>query len=575
MRIGYFQHWFQAPYRFTEFLCEQGIEYGRIDYSKPGYLEKYDVALIEQNGFNDYIENDELYIRDWVKRGGICLFLHQDYRRWAPCFLPPELGYIQLIHRYVPTIRGGKEKSVYYNYMMPYPENEGGSLFQFPEAIAPEEMLDWRISVNSFSIVDPPETHRAETVRTAALSCFLPGPDWRILGSYMDPAVRSGALILQGKFGKGMYFLSQILFPEEKVPDDDRCLIFWKKYIRNLLAYFERFRKGAEEPALPAPAPQARKKNCKLAIHMHSLDWYGCDTSVGTIRALMRYMNFDICALAMKDVTPYEGKRQPVDYSDDRVLFLNGQEYHPFNWGDRNSGIGHNNYHMLAIGIDPEAYTQEFTRSLYSDAEIDAYLKRAISYVHAHHGAVCATHPAHVDYWFDYDFDAVDQENLTSLAGSDIERYWLSGRRIAVMNSVDLFGVRRMFDNPAVNFLYLREGETPCRDSVVSAIRAHHTIAAAWFREADITLSGCLPGDEITREEAAGTLHIAAEVAAGVIRNVRLYSGAQVVLSLAPEKKRIDCDLPLHDIVPDSFLRVEIEGDEPGRIAVSTPFFLR
>ena len=269
MRIGYFQHWFQAPCRFTEFLREQGIECGRIDYSKPGYLEKYDVALIEQNGFNDYIENDELYIRDWVKRGGICLFLHQDYRRWAPCFLPPELGYIQLIHRYVPTIRGGKEKSVYYNYMMPYPENEGESLFQFPEAIAPEEMLDWRIPVNSFSIVDPPETHHAETVRTAALSCFLPGPEWRVLGSYMDPAVRSGALILQGKFGKGMYFLSQILFPEEKVPDDDRSLIFWKKYIRNLLAYFARFRQGAEEPALPVSVPPARKKNYNLAIHMH------------------------------------------------------------------------------------------------------------------------------------------------------------------------------------------------------------------------------------------------------------------------------------------------------------------
>ena len=79
MRIGYFKHWFQPPYRFVEFLKEQGVEIEQIDYSKPQYLEKYDIAMVEQNGFNDYIENDEEYIHSWVKRGGILFFMHQDY----------------------------------------------------------------------------------------------------------------------------------------------------------------------------------------------------------------------------------------------------------------------------------------------------------------------------------------------------------------------------------------------------------------------------------------------------------------------------------------------------------------
>ena len=104
MRIGYFKHWHQPPYTFVEFLRSEGIEIEQIDYSKPRYLEGYDVALVEQNGFNDYIENDNPYIADWVKRGGIFLFMHQDYQRWAPSFLPDELGCVMLIHRHIPTL---------------------------------------------------------------------------------------------------------------------------------------------------------------------------------------------------------------------------------------------------------------------------------------------------------------------------------------------------------------------------------------------------------------------------------------------------------------------------------------
>ena len=92
MRIGYFKHWSQPPYTFVELLESEGIKIEKIDYSKPHYLENFDVALIEQNGFNDYVENDEPYITDWVKRGGILLFMHQDYQRWAPSFLPDELA---------------------------------------------------------------------------------------------------------------------------------------------------------------------------------------------------------------------------------------------------------------------------------------------------------------------------------------------------------------------------------------------------------------------------------------------------------------------------------------------------
>ena len=572
MRIGYFKHWHQPPYTFMEFLRSEGVEIEQIDYSLPKYLEKYDVVLVEQNGFNDYIENDEPYIADWVARGGIFCFMHQDYQRWAPYFMPEKVGYTQLIHRHVVSPDASRSGVPYRNYMMPWIEEKGLALFNVPNKITPDEMIDWEVQCNTFDLLHG--NLEPETLKTAAQSCFLANDSWDVLGSFMDPAVRNGSLILRSVYGKGMYFIVQLLFPEVKPVGEDRCTAFWKKFIPNLLAYFERFKTGTPEPAVPAPGTLAEKKNYKLCIHMHSLDWYGCDSAPGTINAMMRYLGFDICGLAVKDVGPYAGKLDPVKYSDDKVLFLDGQEFHPFNWKDRFDSVGHNNYHMLPIGIDPDAYTPEFTCSFYGDEEVDAYLKKAIAYVHEHNGAVCATHPVRVDYWYDYDFDAIDEEPLKSLAGSFIEKFWLNGGRKAIMNSVDLFGFRRIKENPAVNFLYL-QGEKPGRDSVVKAIRSHHTIAATAFDEADVMLGDKLPGDVVSIAEAQNAvLTVKAAIAQGVIKEVRVYSGAEVICRANPDTAEIDMTFSMAGLKLDKYIRVEAEGEDEKKVMISTPFFL-
>lgn len=576
MRFGYFKHWHQPEFPCQEFMREEGYDIKQIDYSKPNYLENFDVAIVEQNGFNDYIENDEEYIAGWVACGGILLFMHQDYQRWAPYFLPNDVGYTQLIHRHIPTIGDATKygQEPYYIYMMPWIEKEGKGLFNVPEKITPDEMIDWRVCSNTFRIIRQYKETPAEMLRTAAQSCYLANDKWDILGSYMDPGVRDGALILRAKHGKGMFFLNQLLFPEKRPAEGDRCLAFWKKYLKNLQAYFERFKNGEPEPVIEEPKELPIKKNYKLNIHMHSLDWYGCDSAPGTINAMMRYLGFDICGLAVKDVGPYAGKLDPAKYSDDKVLFLDGQEYHPFNWQTCTDDIGHNNYHMLPIGIDPDAYTPEFTRSLYGDEEVDAYLKKAIDYVHEKHGAICATHPVKVDYWTKYNYDAVDEEPLIPMAGTTIEKFWLEGGRIAIMNSVDLFGFRRILDNPAVNFVYL-QGEKPCRDSVVKAIRSHHTIAAAWFNEADVTLNGKLPGTVVSKSELENaTVSISAEIAEGTITEVRVYADAEVIFKANPGTKTVNLEVPLKGVKADKFIRVEAEGEEKHRVMVSTPFFV-
>ncbi|MBO7214185.1 MAG: hypothetical protein J6V66_01665, partial [Clostridia bacterium] len=428
MKIGYFKHWFRPAYEFIEFVKEQGYEISEINFKKKNYLENFDIALIEQNGFNDFIENDEEYINAWVEKGGILLFMAQDYKRYAPYFLPSSVGYTQLIYRHAVTIGGclpmlSGDNSLYKNYMMPWVEEKGERLFSTPNLITPDEMIGWKIKVNSFYQGKPADEDSTEEVQTSALSCYLLNDKWDIIGSYMDPAVRDGALVAKVNYGKGMYFLNGILFPEVLDENANRCLSFWKKYLQNLLCYFARFKNGESEVAPKTKKSLAKKNNYKLAIHMHSLDWFGCDSHPGTINAMMRYKGFDICSIAIKHTSPYGGKLNAEKYSDDKVLFLDGQEYHPFNWVEENKLVGHNAYHILAIGIDKSGYTTEFTKSLYSNSEIDNYLKTAIDHIHKNGGVACATHPRS-NYFALYDYDAVDVEPLKTLSSSAVEDAW-------------------------------------------------------------------------------------------------------------------------------------------------------
>ena len=144
------------------------------------------------------------------------------------------------------------------------------------------------------------------------------------------------------------------------------------------------------------------------------------------------------------------------------------------------------------------------------------------------------------------------------------------------MDSVDLFGMRRIFDNPAVNFIYLN-GETPCRDSVVKAVRAGHTIAACGFDEADITLNGHIPGDEVLLAEAcSGTVEIRAKIAGRFIRKIRVYSADRLIWSKEDNAAaEVALTVPLTGLELERFVRVELEGDDPLRVCISTPFYLK
>lgn len=559
MNIGYWKHWTQPDYTFFEFLKEQGYQVEEIDYKKRNYLEKFDILLIEQNGFNDYAENDEIYIFDWVKRGGILLFMHQDYQRWAPTFLPQSLGFVQLIHRNVYAnefLRG---------YMMPWVDYRKTDLFTFPEKIEPMDMVYWSVYVGN-------KKHS-----TTSFSTFLPdSKEWTVLGEYQDPAVRNGALIMEAKYGKGMIFLSQILFPERRDGGDKKIFDFWKKYTRNLLSHFDKFKKGEEPKLTTRRHDMPLKKNYNVGLHVHSLDWYGCHSSIGTLYAGLREYNYDVAVLAIKDTRIFNGNLQLERYSDEHLLFLPGQEYHPFDFGNFGSGSW-NDYHTVTLGVPEKDITFEFTKTIYSAEQRDAYLEKVINFVHSKGGLAGATHVCS-DVWRKWGYDMVDLAPLRPLQGTDIEKHWLSGQRITLVNSIDMWGVQRLEDYPAGNFVYT--SGVPSRESVVNAVRAGHVIAGTFFKAADVTWGKKLPGDSLTvLEGAENKLHISAELydskKAGELLEIRVFAGPKLIRQLPCQGKKCDVSFEFaQEELLQPFLRVEVLGLNKSVMLASNPFYL-
>lgn len=584
LRIGVWEHYFLPEYRIADRLRERfSAEIITVDFRKPGYLDKLDVLIIEQNGLNDFVENDSEYMQAFVAGGKICWIMHQDYERWSTAFLPASLSSPYLVNRYLTSISPNHKTS-----LLPWLEHPSHPLFANPNALSSEELLYWNIPGNSFGIQRKPGP--AEWLHTAALSCIVNPGNWEVLGSFRDAAIPEAGLLLQARHGAGLFLWNQLLFPEIRLQDADPVMRFWDRYIENALVYFQHFRQGG---ILSCPARRTRgsklalRPNYRMIAHLHSVDWYGADASLASINAAMKYHGFDIGILSVKDTLSCLGKRRLQDFCDDRVLLLPGQEFHPFNWNPEDARISHNGYHILAAGI--EQYTSSFTCSLYTRQEISEYLYKALRYVSENGGASCATHP-NTPYWTDYPFDAVDVElkpapvpqafqkavetalpRKKTLQGGEVEKYWLSGRRISIMASVDMWGTQRLRENPVFQFIHV-EGE-PCRASVVAAMKAGHLMPAIHILEADIHLAGRLPGDILPANRAADAVLEIRLKAEKPLKELRVFSADQLIVQEdLPDTWLLERSLPLKDLPLRSFIRVEVEGTEA--VLFSNPFYL-
>lgn len=123
LRIGTWPHWHQPEYKLAARIRELGLSVRDIDHKRRGCLDNLDVMIVEQNGFNDYIEVYQESVQEFVHSGGICWILHQYHERWTPHWLPNELADAVLMPRYYDTTLGDQE------YLMPDIRAAGRPLF--------------------------------------------------------------------------------------------------------------------------------------------------------------------------------------------------------------------------------------------------------------------------------------------------------------------------------------------------------------------------------------------------------------------------------------------------------------
>ena len=84
-----------------------------------------------------------------------------------------------------------------------------------------------------------------------------------------------------------------------------------------------------------------------------------------------------------------------------------------------------------------------------------------------------------------------------------------------------------------------------------------------------------IPGDVVTREEIKDAIvKVSAEIASGVICEVRVYADDKVICQASPQTEKVALEFKLEDPAAQKFIRVEAVGDDPEKVMVSTPFFI-
>lgn len=577
LRFGYWEHWFKLEYHIGTFLKEKfGLNVEKVDYSKKNYYDTVDVLIISQSGVNDYIENDRDRLHDFVRNGGICWIMHQDWRRYNPCFLPEEAGRPLLVNRYSATL-GGRFDSC--TYLQPWVEERGRELFCVPNDITPDEMVYWELDADSFEAIG---MHNAPArVRTAATAALTNVEKWEVLGSFMDAAMPdNSALVMQMKYGKGLFLWNQILFPERRLEENDRVMKFWERYSENALNYFDAFRKG--EKVVP-PAPRAKNISAgkawkKTITHLHSLDWYAADNTLADINAAMRYLKFDVAVLGFKDALSYHDAPDYEKFCDDKVTLIPGMEYHPFNF---QNPISQNAYHMLAMGV--RSCYNRFTRSLFDDADVDEYVRSALEHIKKEGGASCATHPDD-EYWRNYDFDAVDiydwdfarrgEEKIEDRPFSEnpVQKAWMEGSHITLMASVDMWGIARLRRNPVCNFICYNGDIT--RENLVKAIKAGHVMASFGVETASVALGEYLPGDTVPVSALAQKIKCSFS-APEELTELRLWGGDKILMSemLPAGTTSLERTIEIAQYTDAPYFHLELRGKNAHLI--SNPFFVK
>lgn len=193
-------------------------------------LEKKDIFIFPHwsIGTKDIVGEKAKIIKNFVKKGGICWIMSQRQRGWYS-FLPPHLKQIEIENKYIDldSYSPGTKP-----YICPWILEREHPIWNKPNYIDEGDFVFWELKIDK------------EIYNTSATHIVYLPKTWDIIGGYADEKTKlkdRGALIAEARYGRGLFFWTQIFSPEITYKEEKS---FTKKFIQNIFSYFKDFKEN-------------------------------------------------------------------------------------------------------------------------------------------------------------------------------------------------------------------------------------------------------------------------------------------------------------------------------------------
>lgn len=198
-------------------------------------------------------------VPDFVSQGGICWVLHQEREGWDASWLPEHLRKnlridIKYLHKMISFRNNSPQRSA---YIGPWITERDHQIFHKPNFLDETDFAEWDVDANGLSL------------KTTAINAITRHAGWKKIAGYEDlrTPLKDGALIMEARHGKGMYFWTQTLSPGLVWKmEGSREKETWSKFISNIFQYFDDFKNGTETKIKTKISPWSVNAGDKAAV---------------------------------------------------------------------------------------------------------------------------------------------------------------------------------------------------------------------------------------------------------------------------------------------------------------------
>jgi hypothetical protein len=205
-------------------------------------------------------------VPDFVADGGICWILHQEREGWDASWLPQHLREnLRIDIKYLPKTISFRPNSTQLSaYIGPWITERNHQIFHKPNFLDETDFAEWDIKTGGLSF------------KTTAINAITRHHGWNKIAGYEDikTPLKKGALIMEARYGKGLYFWTQILSPGFLWHmKNSREKETWAKFLTNIFQYFSDFKNSSQidikAEIFPWSINAGEKANVKVKLPEH------------------------------------------------------------------------------------------------------------------------------------------------------------------------------------------------------------------------------------------------------------------------------------------------------------------